>query len=51
MSWYKVAGRVSETARRFQVKFFEGFGKLFFKRVSQGFDLAFAFLKPQGGFR
>jgi hypothetical protein len=37
----KKQGIFSETAKRFQVKFFERFGKLFFKKVSQGFDLAF----------
>jgi hypothetical protein len=37
----KKRGVFSETATRFQVKFFERFGKLFSKKVFQGFDLVF----------
>jgi hypothetical protein len=40
ISWYKKAESLSETAKRFQVKFFERFGKLFFKKVFQGLALA-----------
>jgi hypothetical protein len=41
-------GSLSETARRFRVKFFERFGKLFFKKVFQGFDLALKFTALYG---
>jgi hypothetical protein len=37
--------------RGFRLKFFERFGKLFYKKFFQGFDLALALLKPQRGFR